>query len=322
MAETCLIIGKSTRLGRTLLERLKEINLFEQIVMKPELSAMPPSTVAREDTSLILYATDELTVAAVDELRNLHHLLTPRDIPLVAFCRRDRPEQRLTGLENGAADCLSLEMPPRELALRLSRHLDHARRITGLRRIQQTLERQATSDALTELYNRRHFDRTLEAEVSRRNRSGAPLSLLMLDVDHFKQINDRHGHVIGDTVLREIAAVLRTSLRCSDTLCRFGGEEFTLLMPGATIVNAHRVAERIRRRIERLALAPDLSVSVSIGVACGEGRSAVRPAELLEEADCALYAAKNTGRNRTALFTPAPENNATGVLPVLAAHFC
>jgi len=159
-------------------------------------------------------------------------------------------------------------------------------------------------DGLTGLYNRHYFDDRLEAEFAFASRHGAPLTLLMLDVDFFKKVNDTHGHLAGDTVLRTIGAALLTLTRKEDVTARYGGEEFALLLRGVPADHAVLGAERLRRSIEALPVAwrsVRLNVTVSVGVATMQpGRSYPSPVELVAAADSALYAAKRDGRNRVA----------------------
>ena len=156
----------------------------------------------------------------------------------------------------------------------------------------------AQTDALTSLYNRRHTNATLDTEVLRTNRYGPPLSAVMCDIDHFKSINDRFGHNIGDEVIRRVANVLSASVRRIDLAGRWGGEEFVLVLPSTPLDGAAIVAERIRASIEALGPlegGPD-RVTVSVGV--GEHERGKNAIELIERADRALYRAKQGGRNR------------------------
>jgi diguanylate cyclase (GGDEF)-like protein len=159
----------------------------------------------------------------------------------------------------------------------------------------------ASVDALTGLFNRFWMDKMLLRQMERSRVSGDPLSLLLIDVDLFKQLNDRHGHVAGDCALRAVAACMRTAVRPTDLLARYGGEEFTVLLPGAALANARDVAERLRAAVSAAPIvyvdgSPLPSVTVSIGAA--QMGDAATPAALLELADRALYRAKNAGRNR------------------------
>jgi diguanylate cyclase (GGDEF)-like protein len=168
----------------------------------------------------------------------------------------------------------------------------------------------AVTDGLTGLYNHRHLHERLSLEVERSQRSGLPLSLLMLDVDHFKQFNDSYGHPAGDEVLRQLARVLTDTRRANDVVARYGGEEFALILVDTAKFTAAKVAERVRERVE----AHDFSdafpkskknaISVSIGVATF-AEDGVDAEALVRAADTALYAAKRAGRNRVVLATSA-----------------
>ena len=162
------------------------------------------------------------------------------------------------------------------------------------RELLERLEHLSMSDALTGLGNRRAFDEALSAEMARARRAKGSMGLVILDVDHFKQFNDRHGHQAGDDALVTVARVLADEARAEDRACRIGGEEFALLLPGADGATAAAVAERVRRAIEENS-APVAGVTVSLGVASSRGDD---PRNLLETADARLYVAKEAGRNR------------------------
>ncbi|WP_374595077.1 GGDEF domain-containing protein [Aquabacterium sp.] len=175
------------------------------------------------------------------------------------------------------------------------------RLISQRRELRQTLERVqslATHDMLTGLANRAHMQELLDTEVQRGQRGGAPFCVALLDLDFFKIVNDAHGHRVGDDVLRGFAAAAQTQLRTIDTLARWGGEEFVLLLPQTRLEDALLGLDRLRRHVaeQRLAPAvPDLAVTFSCGLAqWAQGES---PDRLVERADQALYAAKHKGRN-------------------------
>lgn len=158
-------------------------------------------------------------------------------------------------------------------------------------------------DGLTQVYNRRKFDSTLEREISRARRSGRPLSLIVLDIDHFKRINDAHGHVAGDAVLRQVAGVVAANVRRDDTVARTGGEEFAVLAPEMPHAGALSAAEALRAVIGATPCrfeANVLAVTASFGVAAFTGQYEMSPAELYRLADERLYTAKRSGRNRVA----------------------
>jgi diguanylate cyclase (GGDEF)-like protein len=167
-------------------------------------------------------------------------------------------------------------------------------------RLHRIVERQALVDGLTGLANRRHADDSLVVELARAERFGAPLALILADLDDFKSVNDRYGHPTGDHVLREFAETLRGTVREIDLAARWGGEEFAVLAPGTDLDGAVQLAERIRAALEaRVVRAPDgsrIAVTASFGVAAAPAEST--PAELVGAADEALYGAKHDGKNR------------------------
>ena len=168
-------------------------------------------------------------------------------------------------------------------------------------RLRETLRGQAIRDVLTGLFNRRFLEEYLELELLRAMRSGRPLTVMMLDVDHFKRFNDTFGHNAGDLVLREIAGILRTRTRGSDMACRFGGEELVVVGPETSLEHGLQRAEQICQAIANLTVIyegqPLGKVTISVGVASAPEHG-YDMAELLRAADEALYAAKKAGRNR------------------------
>ncbi|SPE34548.1 putative Diguanylate cyclase [Burkholderiales bacterium] len=164
-----------------------------------------------------------------------------------------------------------------------------------------TIEQLAIRDALTDTWNRRHIDALLISELQRKARIGGALCVCLVDVDHFKVVNDRFGHLVGDAVLKGVAACIRAQLRATDQLGRFGGEEFLVVLPGTSLNEARVCAERLRRAVAELSVLPDpkLRVHISIGLAeCVLGESCE---EYMARTDRALYQAKRDGRNRVAI---------------------
>ena len=174
-----------------------------------------------------------------------------------------------------------------------------------LRRRQAEVLALSQSDALTGVGNRRYLDTALQQQVAQALQTGAPLSVVMSDLDHFKTVNDTYGHPAGDAVLAAFGAQLRQNSRASDVVARFGGEEFLVLMPETPLASALEWAERMRALCERTTVAPlDAPITVSLGVAtlhhsAASAADAIR--QLIQDADAALYQAKRTGRNRVAV---------------------
>jgi diguanylate cyclase (GGDEF)-like protein len=169
-------------------------------------------------------------------------------------------------------------------------------------RLRETLRNQSIRDPLTGLYNRRYMEETLEREMRRSERSGRPLSIIMLDLDHFKAINDTHGHAAGDVLLRDLGAFLRSRIRGGDIACRYGGEEFTLVLPETSLPDTRDRAEHLRQGIHDITvqhLGQTLeTVTASLGVA--EWQPGLTTEQVLRAADQALYRAKAEGRDRVA----------------------
>ena len=211
----------------------------------------------------------------------------------------DRPRM-VKALELGAHDILPRPVDPQELAARARTQIRRKRYSDFLReKLDSSLEL-AVTDALTGLHNRRYMTSQLQALVGRASHGGSSVAVLVLDIDHFKAVNDGFGHDAGDEVLREFAVRLATNVRAIDLPCRMGGEEFVVVMPGASLEDAHRVAERIRRDVASAPFrvmggAEHLTVTISIGVAATI--SGDTPGDILKRADEGVYQAKAAGRN-------------------------
>jgi len=168
------------------------------------------------------------------------------------------------------------------------------------------LERLASTDPLTKLPNRRSFFRRANAEFARTKRHGRPMSVVMMDLDHFKQVNDTLGHAIGDAVLKHVAAIIRDCMRESDIVARYGGEEFVILLPETDSGGAFVFAERLRFSVESYPLqietGSQVNITVSLGVAIMSPEKEIPVLDkLLQQADDALYQAKDCGRNRVVI---------------------
>ncbi len=169
----------------------------------------------------------------------------------------------------------------------------------------ETLSRQATHDPLTGLFNRRYLDQILFGEIDHARQSGSLMGILMADVDHFKQINDKYGHMAGDLMLREAGSLMKSCVRTADIVCRYGGEEFVIVMPGASEKNVSKCAEEIRSRFEEhsvMAGEQKIQATISLGVAIYPLHGASVD-EVFVNADRAMYQAKREGRNRVVVYS-------------------
>lgn len=177
-----------------------------------------------------------------------------------------------------------------------------------LQQATRKLEENSRRDGLTGLFNRAYWQQRLEEEMHRSQRYGTASSLLLFDIDHFKRINDTHGHLAGDAVLRDVASLVRDTVRDADIAGRYGGEEFGIILPETDATAAKAAAERLRVRVEQARMAYGeqvIPVTVSIGIAPFEAWQAC-PEDLISGADQALYQAKQTGRNRCICHPPRP----------------
>lgn len=184
-------------------------------------------------------------------------------------------------------------------------------------RLRDTLQNQSIRDPLTGLFNRRYLEESLSRELRRADRMNHSLSIIMIDVDHFKRFNDTYGHEAGDTVLHTLGNFLRSFVRDSDIACRYGGEELTLLLPEASLGDAQRRAEQIRQEVKRLTVQHQQqlleAITISLGVACFPEHGRTGEA-LLRLADAALYQAKNEGRDRV-IVAQIPLSNLSAIPP-------
>ncbi len=226
-----------------------------------------------------------------------------RNIPIIFITAMNQQEDEAIGLELGAVDYITKPFNPTIVRLRIRNQIE-------LKRQRDLLARLSHLDGLTGIPNRRALDDIMEREWRRGTRSLKPLSLLMLDIDHFKAYNDRCGHLAGDDCLRTVAQTLKSPLgRAADIVGRYGGEEFLAILPETDAAGAWVVAEEIRAAVSNLALAHPASpqgntVTVSIGIATAVAHREQYHTCLLEAADRALYQAKQEGRNRV---VAAPE---------------
>ncbi len=226
-----------------------------------------------------------------------------RYVYIILLTARDGAENMVEALENGADDFLTKPFNIGELRARLRAGERVVALQDDLLRSQEVFKYEAEHDRLTGLWNRGRILDELARELRRNRREHGSLAVVLADVDHFKHINDTHGHGVGDTVLRNIGQRILSTLRASDAIGRYGGEEFLLVLPRAGINGGRDVAERVRALLAgqpAIDTLPELRVTVSLGVAYSGG-SALDSAALLEAADHALYRAKANGRNRVEL---------------------
>ena len=283
---------------------------YERIVKY--LSAENRITLVSDPKEALLKAADNdfdtaiisLSLADMDALRlcaQLKSLEKTRMLPLLIVSEIDQEQKVIRALDMGVNDYVRRPVDRNEILARVRTQVRRKRFNLLLRdSVQQTIE-MAVTDALTGLNNRRYLDNHLPGMIEKAQTRNAPLSLIICDIDHFKQVNDNHGHDVGDEVIAEFARRIKKNVRNIDLACRFGGEEFVVAMPETDMKTARIVAERIRNEVSVHPFVVDqggkqLAITVSLGVATLESADDT-PESLLKRADVGLYQAKRGGRN-------------------------
>lgn len=236
----------------------------------------------------------------VEICRRLRLLSLPNYVYVILLTARSKREDVINGLESGADDYIIKPFNREELKSRLK----IGQRIIEL---EQRILRLASTDYLTGLMNRRAFLERLERELNRCEREISNMGIIIMDIDHFKRVNDNFGHQVGDLVLQEMSGILVKLCRVYDFIGRYGGEEFIICLPGADKWNTYKIAERMRSTIENNKIflsdkASSISITASFGISSVEPGQIKSADRLINEADEALYRAKDQGRNRVVMY--------------------
>jgi two-component system cell cycle response regulator len=297
--QTVLVVDDSPLMHRLLAGHLIEEGCAVRGALDPEgafeqACADPPD--------LILLDLVMAGGCGYDLLRRLKSDPRTVDVPVIVVSGTSDVRGKVRAFDLGAVDYVVKPFDRAELRARV-------RAALRVKRYHDLLANRSSIDALTGLYNRAHLDRRLEEEIAGARRYRRRFGLVLVDVDHFKEVNDTYGHPCGDRVLGSIAEVLQSSLRTGDAACRFGGEEFALLLVESGREEAALVALRVRERVaalQHMAGGVPLTRTVSLGLATSDDFSAamLTRESIVEAADRALYAAKRGGRNRMCLAPP------------------
>ena len=268
------------------------------VLTEPADAAMSIASGAYELAIVSMTLGDFDPLRVCSQMRTAEHT---RTLPIILIAEEaDRPRV-IRGLDLGVNDFIMRPVERNELLARVRTQVRRQRYAVELRQSMTNTLALAVTDELTGLYNRRYFDRHLSLMLDKAREQERDMALMLIDMDYFKEVNDTHGHDVGDAVLKEFAQRLKRNIRGVDLACRFGGEEFVVLMPDTDFRQAQGVAERVRMSIAERGFDADgvsgLAVTVSVGVALNEGVDDT-PDALLKRADIALYRAKREGRNR------------------------
>ncbi len=256
------------------------------------------ATLEKKEVNLILL---DIVMPGMDGFEACHILKNQahtQEIPII-FITVESDEKTIEEAYGiGGIDFITKPFKPKELLAKVKRELK-------LQEMQKELQLLAATDPMTKLYNRRYFTSASAHIFDLAKRHKNSVSLIMLDIDKFKSINDTYGHKTGDDVIVNLANILRKQQRKSDIICRFGGEEFLILLPNTTIKNAKIVAEKIRTNVKKASIylneEKSIQYSVSLGVSEVDAQNEPNIEEAIKRADSALYEAKESGRNRTCL---------------------
>lgn len=300
METSVLVIDDSPGARHQILDGLKDAGLF-QVYHEAESVIEGFKIALSEPLDVILC---DLDMPGMDGFKFLSMIKTRKelqDIPVILVTGINDQDSKIRGLERGASDYLTKPYDPAELIARVKVQLKIKTLQDSLKKSNQALMELSNTDPLTHLSNRRFLMKTLEKELQRCERSQKPMALIMVDVDHFKPVNDTYGHQQGDVVLQTLADQMKAHLRDYDLAARFGGEEFALVLPETALAEAVQVAERLRVAISELRIPTDhdeIRLTISLGVATYPHPKVRTVDNLILEADRALYNAKEKGRNR------------------------
>lgn len=291
---TVLVIDDSVDAHRLIRARLKH----EHVELIDAFNGAEGIALAKKSPpSMILLDLDMPEMDGFAVLRALKGDSATSTIPVVVLSGLHEAEDKVTAFDLGASDYVTKNLSsPADVAELRAR----IRSVLRLERLLRLLSERAEIDGLTGLGNRAQFNRRFAQELAQNQRYGHPLALAIFDADHFKKVNDTFGHPAGDEVLVGLGKIIVASSRASDVPCRFGGEEFALIMPATNAVDGATVCERIRLALQAAVWPrhPEHQVTLSIGLVGVDGATALAADQLLEHADKALYDAKKAGRNR------------------------
>jgi diguanylate cyclase (GGDEF)-like protein len=300
MSNSVLIIDDSEVVRERIIKTLESFNLFVRYY-EAEDGLEGFKKLLSSPVDIILC---DLEMPRIDGFKFLNMLKSRPDLqdtPVIMLTGMDDRNLKIKGLQQGASDYITKPFDTDELVARVKIHLKIKNLQDDLKRTNELLLELSNTDHLTGLFNRRYLMEALDKEIQRSVRKGGNLSLIMLDIDHFKKVNDVYGHLQGDIVLQKVAVQLQKELRSYDVAARYGGEEFIAVLPDATLKEAVFVADRVRMSIQKAKFSgalSKLSLTVSLGVALFSSADTSTVDGFIKMADDALYRAKSNGRNR------------------------
>lgn len=300
MSACLLVIDDSEAVREEVIRILRDVGLFERFrEAKDGLEGFRSLIECQAD--LVICDVDMPRMDGYKFLQLVETRPELQGVPIIMLTGFMDFASKVKGLEQGASDYVTKPFDPGELVARVKVQLKIKTLQDELRKTNELLKRLTNIDYLTNLFNRRYLSEILEGEFLRAKRNNEFLSLIMVDIDHFKKVNDTYGHHNGDVVLASVATLIQQQLRAYDSAARYGGEEFVLVIPGTSLADGVILADRIRQAMLEVTFpAPmeDLTVTVSAGVSTYPSPAVDSIDALFRQADEALYRAKENGRNR------------------------
>ena len=311
MSEIALVVDDSDQARKSIKNALK--TLFTDFVeAKDGLNAI--KTFIEEKPCFIITDVEMPSLSGFKFISTIRNMEEGRDVPIMMLSgTKETLKSKLSGFSAGASDFLVKPFENEELVARVKSLLRTHRLMEELKEKNLLLEKLATTDELTGLYNRRFFFDSVKNQLALGLRYNFKIACLLMDIDHFKKINDTYGHMAGDEVLRKMGRLLNSCKREGELLARFGGEEFIMCLFNTDLANAQLAADRFRKLVKNYdftsALLPNGHITVSIGLAVYQQTRHVTPDELVKAADEALYKSKADGRNRVTIYVHEDDAN-------------
>jgi diguanylate cyclase (GGDEF)-like protein len=301
---SCLIVDDSEWIRSSVKKALSERGIFEHFFEAED--GIRAFKILMDNKGSIDMVLCDVIMPHIDGLKFLRMRAGYEDllrIPVIMLTAIEESGRKVKGLEIGAQDWVVKPFEEEELVARVKVHLRIKNLQDKLERANETLTELAITDPLTKLFNRRHFFELLDNEFERAKRYARVMAFVLFDIDHFKEVNDKWGHQVGDSVLMKFAEILKSTMRRHDIIGRYGGEEFAVILPETRIDGAYTVAERFRKTLSKTTIEVDeleLNIKVSGGLSQYPYKDVNSPDDLVRTADNALLEAKRLGRNRVA----------------------
>jgi len=301
MHTSILIIDDSEKVREQIVQTLKSVSLVDNYLQARDGIEGLKILIEKPSIDLVLCDLEMPRMDGFKFLAVVRSRAELNDIPIIMLTGSESREQKIKGLEQGASDYVIKPFDAGELVARVKVQLKIKLLQDNLKQSNELLKELSNTDPLTQLFNRRYMMEVLDKEIQRTARKGSPLSLIIIDIDHFKKVNDLYGHQQGDLVLFNVSSLIKKHLRSYDVAARYGGEEFVAVLPETPLDEAMAVAERIRVAIQQLSFPNKLmtlKITISLGVATFPMPGLDSIDDIIRVADEALYRAKAEGRNR------------------------